>query len=188
MFGFTTQRTISLGAITLQNFPSKLLMKTISFRPRHSVCFCIETVVAGFRWPDWRHVEGSVLDPQFGLWTDFLLRDSGSFSCFLFIFFQASEYVGSPSLFCWKRESGLDSMNSGGSFWKGKRGVTGRGNLHGLKPMAVCLMSRGRVIQPGYQRAFYLWELGTAVSVNGELRCRVSGSQAEDSKEIREWA
>lgn len=66
--------------------------------------------------------------------------------------------------------------------------MTGRGNLHGLKPMAVCLMILGKVIQPGYQRAFYLQELGTDVNVNGELGCRVSGSQAEDSKEIREWA
>lgn len=145
-------------------------------------------VVAGFRWPDWRHVEVSVLEPWLGLWAGFLLRGSGSSSCLLFIFFQASEYWESPSLSCWKRESGLDSMNSGGSFWKGKMDVTGRGNLHGLKPTAICLMSLGKVIQPGYQKAFYLRELGADVNVNGDLRCRVSGSQAEDSKEIREWA
>lgn len=66
--------------------------------------------------------------------------------------------------------------------------MTGRGNFHGLEPMAICLMSLGKVISLGYQRAFYLQELGTDVNVNGELACGVSGSQAEDSKEIREWA
>lgn len=48
--------------------------------------------------------------------------------------------------------------------------MTGRGNFHGLEPMAICLMSLGKVIQLGYQRAFYLQELGTDVNVNGETR------------------
>lgn len=45
----------------------------------------------------------------------FSLRGSGSSSCVL-IFFRASEYLGSLSLFCRKREAGLDSMNCGRSF------------------------------------------------------------------------
>ena len=85
-------------------------------------------IVAGFRWPDWRHVEGSVLEPWLDLWAGFLLRGSGS----------------SPSFSCRKRESGLDSMNSGGSFWKGKTDVTGGGTYMAWSPQPFASWAWGR--------------------------------------------
>lgn len=143
-------------------------------------------VATGFRWLDWWHVEGSVLEYKLGLWVDFLLSGCWPFGESLLIFW-VSRFSGSPSLFCQRRELGLDSTECGRSFWKGK-GAEGRGNLYVFEPLHVCLMSLMKVTWPGSWRTFSLRALDTGVDVNGTLGCHwASGNQLEDLKEIKEW-
>lgn len=125
-------------------------------------------IAMSFRWPDWWHEEGSVLESHLGLWADFLLRGCWPSGKLLLICLGFWVFWVSISVLLEKDWTPStveeDSIRV--------RGMWGRRNLHELVPNEFdegIMMKVSYPSQIGYWRTSSLRALATAVDGSGEL-------------------